>query len=269
MNQLKSVLILSFLLLVGMLVSGCNYIDKLQARDQLNKGVNSYHRQSYNEAEQHFQSAIQLDPELAVSHLYLATVYRAQFQPGSQSIANLQQAQKAIAAFQKVLDMDPDLEDTQSAATAIASISTIYKGLEDFDRAKEWQLKRVDLEPTNPEPLYGIGTIDWELSYAKTGMTGENVEHLTKEELAEVEKNVTEGIDVLKRALEIQPDYHDAMSYLNLLYREKAKLTDDDDEKKEWESEANKLALQALRIKRQKEEEAEKARRTFSGEPES
>jgi hypothetical protein len=33
---------------------------------------------------------------------------------------------------------------------------------------------------------------------------------------------IDEGIDVLKRALELRPEYDDAMAYLNLLYRRKA-----------------------------------------------
>ena len=268
MNHLKRTL-LGSLLMGTLLVSGCSYVEKLKARDQLNKGVNSYSGERYEEAVEFFQTAIRLDPELSVAYLYLATTYRAQFQPGSQSMANLQQAQKAISTFQKVLDMDPNVEDPLLAANAMANIATIYNGLGDYEKAKEWQLKRVDVEPGNPEPLYGIGTIDWQLAYDKTGMTGENVEYLTEEEAAQVHKDVEEGIQVLKQALDIRPDYHDAMQYLNLLYREKAKLTTDEEEKTKWQSEADKLALQALQIKRKQEAEAERARRSFSGGPES
>ena len=269
MNNLKGMLFLGSLLVGSILVSGCAYIEKLKARDQLNRGVNSYSGQKYEEAVEYFQTAIRLDPELSVAYLYLATTYRAQFQPGSQSMANLQQAQKAIATFQTVLDMDPSVADPGLAANAMANIATIYNGLGDYEKAKEWQLNRVDIEPDNPEPLYGIGTIDWQLAYDKTGMIGENVEFLTEEEAAQVQKDVEEGIQVLKQALDIRPDYHDAMQYLNLLYREKAKLTSDEEEKKKWQREADNLALKALQVKRRQEAEEERARRSFSGGPES
>ena len=41
------------------------------------------------------------------------------------------------------------------------------------------------------------------------------------------EKNwdtVTDGIDSLNKALELRPDYDDAMAYMNLLYRQRADL---------------------------------------------
>jgi hypothetical protein len=36
------------------------------------------------------------------------------------------------------------------------------------------------------------------------------------------QKNVDDGIEKLTKAIELRPDYDDAMAYLNLLYREKA-----------------------------------------------
>jgi hypothetical protein len=40
--------------------------------------------------------------------------------------------------------------------------------------------------------------------------------------------NIDEGINSLKKALELRPDYDDAMAYLNLMYREKADIECDD-----------------------------------------
>ncbi len=39
---------------------------------------------------------------------------------------------------------------------------------------------------------------------------------------------IEEGIDNLKKAIQLRPDYDDAMAYLNLMYREKADLECDD-----------------------------------------
>jgi tetratricopeptide (TPR) repeat protein len=158
-----------------------------------------------------------------------------------------------------VLEKDPGNE------SSMANISGIYNSMGDYDLAKEWYRKQIEANPSNPEPLYGIGTIDWQLSYDQTGMIGGNVENLNDEQKAQVNATVDEGVDVLKRALEINPRYTDAMQYLNLLYREKGKLAADDEEKSNWEMEADKLALQALEMKRMLEEEAERAKRTFTG----
>ena len=117
--------------------------------------------------------------------------------------------------------------------------------------------------------MYGIATIDWQLAYDETGMTGESVEFLSEERRAEINQLVDEGIASLKEALEIDPEYVDAMQYLNLLYREKAKLTAEEEEKRTWEREADQLALRALELKREQQDaEAEDHRRLLAGEEE-
>jgi hypothetical protein len=40
--------------------------------------------------------------------------------------------------------------------------------------------------------------------------------------------NVQEGIDNLNKALQLRPDYDDAMAYMNLMYRERADIECDD-----------------------------------------
>jgi hypothetical protein len=40
--------------------------------------------------------------------------------------------------------------------------------------------------------------------------------------------SIQEGIDSLNKAIQLRPDYDDAMAYLNLMYREKADVECDD-----------------------------------------
>jgi tetratricopeptide (TPR) repeat protein len=250
-------------LLILALASGCTILSRLKARDHLNKGVKAFGLERFEEAIDHFEQAVDLDPELSTAYLYLATTYRQQFVPEALSQENLERAQKAITTFEKVISIEEDAQ-AGNAINAMANIAGIYQGLSDFDQAKEWYRKRIDVQP-DPDPLYGIGVINWQLSYDKTGMTGDNVENLTEEELAQVNELVEQGIESLGQALEIDADYVDAMQYLNLLYREKAKLDEDPEQKKDWERRADELSLQALEVKRRKEEEAERSRRTITG----
>lgn len=255
----KRILVFAAVSLAAVMLSGCTLIGRLKARDHLNKGVSAYELKKYDEATEHFQKSIELDPALIPAYLYLATTYRAQFIPGATSQENIGRARKAIATFEEALKQDP------TNANAMANIAGIYQGLNEYDQAKEWYHKRAETESTNPEPLYGIGVINWQLSYDKTGMTGEAVDALSAEEKAEVNQLLDEGIDAMKQALEIKPDYTQAMEYLNLLYREKAKLTKDKAEKDNWLLQADKLALTALEQKKKQQEEAERARRTLTG----
>ena len=216
---------------------GCN---KLRARDQLNKGVEAYKNTHYEEAINHFQQAVELDPKLLNARLYLATAYVGQYIPGVDSPENVRVAEQAIDQFQRVIDDKPSREQKVNSAKGIASL---YFNMKKFDEAKKFNHIVSDLDPNDADPYYSIGVIDWTQSYAPRmekraalGMKPE--EHLNaknkdqKKVCDELkQKNapaVQEGIDNLKKAIELRPDYDDAMAYMNLMYREKADLECDD-----------------------------------------
>lgn len=260
-NKLYVMPIALFLLLLSS--ASCGFLDKLRARDHLNSGVQAYTAKRYDEAVEEFRAAIENDPELLDAYLYLATTFRAQFVPLAVSPENLRKGQEAIATFEQVLELDP------GNATAMANIADIYRNMNEPDRAKDWYRNLMEVQEDKSEALYGIASIDYNLADEKTGKDGENVENLTEEELAEVNRQVDEGIDSLRQALEIRPSYTDAMEYLNLLYREKAELAQDEEEQDRWVREADKLALQALEEKRRLQREEERKRREiFTGEAE-
>ena len=252
-------LILVLVLIAGF--SGCKFADQLKARENLNKGVADYTSKKYDDAVIKFQESIELDPELKDAYLYLATTYRAQFVPFAQSPENLQKGQQAIDTFQKVLELEP------TNTTSIISIAGIHRDRSEPDLAKEWFRKLMDDPNTKADALYNIASINYNLVDDATGKAGENIENLAEEELAETNALVDEAINSLKEALDLKADYTDAMEYLNLFYREKGELAQDEEEKDLWEKEADKLALQAVEIARQKKIDAEKARKQiFSAE---
>src|SRR6478609_11136331 len=76
--------------------AGCN---KLKARDQLNKGVQSFRGSNYEEAIEHFKNAVNLDSDLKVAKMYLATAYAQQYVPGVDTPENLRNAQLAIDQY--------------------------------------------------------------------------------------------------------------------------------------------------------------------------
>jgi tetratricopeptide (TPR) repeat protein len=216
---------------------GCS---KLRARDQLNKGVEAYKNTHYEDAINHFQQAVQLDPSLLNARMYLATAFAQQYIPGVDSPDNLGMADQAIQQYQKVLDANPAREQRVNSAKGIAYL---YLNMKKFDDAKKFYRMASDADPNDPEPYYSVGVIDWTASYqprmevrAKLGLKPE--EHLNpkdKEQLkacAELKtKNmppIQEGLDSLNKAIELRPDYDDAMAYMNLMFREKADVECDD-----------------------------------------
>src|SRR5579885_1877729 len=126
---------------------------QLKARDQLNKGVQSYKNAQYPEAVEHFKTAVELDPNFPTARLYLATAYMSQYIPGADSPENLQMAQAAHDQFQKVLDQDPKNE------VAIASIASLFFNQKKLDEAKQWYERLISVNPQNKEAYYTLGVI--------------------------------------------------------------------------------------------------------------
>jgi tetratricopeptide (TPR) repeat protein len=228
-NMRRALLVL--LVGAGLLLSvGCN---KLKARDNLNKGVQAYKNAKYEEAIERFRDAVNLDPSLVNARLYLATAYAQQYIPGSDTPENIKFAEQAIDEFKKVLDQNPVREAKVGSLKGIASL---YFNMKKMDDSKQYYQKVIELDPNDPEVYYSIAVIDWTEAYAprmkaraEAGLKPtDQPEKKTCVELKKsIDKNapaVQEGIDMLKKALDLRTDYDDAMAYMNLLYREKADL---------------------------------------------
>lgn len=208
--------------------TGCN---RLQARDQLNKGVQSYKSAHYEEAIGHFQKAVQLDPSLPMAKLYLATAYAQQVVPDLTTPENMKLAQQAIDNYKDVLAKDPN--DINS----LKGIASLYFSTQKYDDAKEWQKKVLSADPKDAEAAYTIGVIDWSVAHknvlkefqpAGINDDGQGNPKLPKNVCEKLQQLngplVEEGLKYLSQAVEIKPNYDDAMAYLNLTYRRKADL---------------------------------------------
>jgi tetratricopeptide (TPR) repeat protein len=217
-------------LIAGMVLSlsGCN---RLAARDQLNKGVESYKAGKYEEAIGHFQKATELDPNLPMAKSYLATALSQNVVPGLDTPSNLKTAQQAITIFKEVLAKDPN--DINS----LKQIAGIYFSVKELDKAKEWQKKVLAVNPKDPEAAYTIGVIDWteahenvlkELQPAGLNDDGEGNLKAPKKIMEKIKEEnaplVEEALQYLNQAIANRPNYDDAMAYLNLVYRRKADL---------------------------------------------
>ena len=128
--------------------AGCN---KLKARDQLTKGVQAFKSARYEEAVNHFQQSIALDPDYEDAKLYLATAYSYQVVPNLDTPENLATAQKALDGFNAVLAKDPN------DVTALKQIASIDRNIKKFDEAKEYE-KKVIAHCLRNETLRPTGT---------------------------------------------------------------------------------------------------------------
>ena len=231
MKTTQKLLVVFAAALVMLSSTGCN---KLKARDHLNKGVQAYKNSKFEQAIDHFQQAVALDPSLINARLYLATAFAQQYIPGADTPENNHYGEQAIEQYKQVLQVDP------RNINSIKGIAYLYLQMKKFDLAKEYYKKASEVDPNDPEPYYSVAVIDWTQTYvprqeerAKLGMKpDESLPAKDKKVCATIREkntaNVQEGIDNLNKAIQLRPDYDDAMAYLNLMYRERADIQCDD-----------------------------------------
>jgi tetratricopeptide (TPR) repeat protein len=256
------------MLAIGFGASGCR---KLQARDELNKGVAAYRDGKYDQAIEFFKDAKDNDPTLMNARLYLATAYATQYIPGAPSDENIRMGQAAVKEFQDVLSVD---SQNISAIDGIGSIlfnmaGTPYTRAR-FEESKTYHMQHIKLKPEDPEPYYWIGVIDWTLTYrsnlemrgawrlAHAGKALKDDDPMPPDvREAYIKENgqlIDEGIDNLKKALDLRPDYDDAMAYQNLLLRRKADESTSPQERADLLKQADDFVEKAKEIKQKKME---------------
>ena len=257
--------------------TGC---DKLKSRDHLNQGVAAYKSAKYNDAVEHFKQALALDPESPNARVYLATAYMIQWIPGADSPENNEFARKAKEEFINVLNKDKDdktaLAYLASLAFNQASSLTGDKKIEKFDEAASWNQRLIAVDPKSKEAYYNLGVIAWAkwhpgLMQARANLRmkpedpGPLADKKVKEQLrAQYSGIVEDGVQNLKKAIDIDKDYDDAMAYINLLIRERADLLDSKDEYNKQVAEADAYLQRALDAKKAKALAAEKAAQSGS-----
>lgn len=262
--------IVASIAILALTATGC---EKLKARDHLNKGVQAFKNAKYSDAVEHFKEAVDLDPTFPTARLYLATAYMSQYIPGADSDENKKNAQAANDQFLKVLEQDPK---NTVAVTSLASLhyseaqgaAALEQKLAKLSEAEKWYQKLAELDPNNKEAYYSLGVITWAKWYpalmtarAKLGMKPEDPGPIKDKKLKEDLKaqwsgTVNTGIQHLQKALDIDPQYDDAMAYMNLLIRERADLADSPEQYKKDVETADSWVQKALETKKIKADKA-------------
>lgn len=256
------------MIVVGFGASGCA---KLKARDDLNKGVAAYRDGKYDQAIEFFKDAKDNDPTLTNAQLYLATAYATQYIPGAPSDENIRMGEAAVKQFQDVLQNDPnDISAIDGIGSILFNMAGTPYSRDKFDESKSYHMKHIALRPEDPEPYYWVGVIDWTLAYranleargawrlAHPGKPLKDDDPMPADVRDQYIKDygpmIDEGITDLKKALELRPDYDDAMAYLNLLLRRKADEATTPDERASLLKQADDYVEKAKEIKQKKME---------------
>jgi tetratricopeptide (TPR) repeat protein len=167
---------------------------------------------------------------------------------------NTERFDDAIAFYQNEL-----LRRNPKDARAMQSLAMLYFKKGDFENGVKWLKERLNVVETNEERAevyYLIGVQAWDRSY-----NFPDVDPVVRAQI------VDEGMAALNKAVEMKPDYFEAISYINLLYREKAKIETDPVKKQEYTDTANKYLQQALDLRKAAQEKAKAEAAQATPEP--
>ena len=260
--------ILLALLLTVPLLTGCS---KVQARVEMKKGNTLYQQEDYRAALKQFQRGIELDPSATFVWRSLGLTALALYHPGDESPQNVGYGKTAVEAFQKYLADYPD--DTKVRDYLLATLVNSKRYDDALAFLDEEQKKRPtdktllgakvrllvqagrldeatklagqQTGPEKAESLYSIAVSSWDKSY-----------HDPSLDMASRTTLVDNGLKSVQEALQLKPDYFEAMAYYNLLLREKAKVETDANKRAEDIAQADEWVKKAVAL-RQKQKAAQ------------
>jgi pentatricopeptide repeat protein len=193
-----------------------------------------------------YDQALVDGPQLAIGWFNLGLAHLALFQPGGKDPSNDSHAKGAIAAFEKYLTIEPldvdardkligtyigsgrydgaldyfkkMLEKNPNDVQAVAQLAQINTMALRFDEAIRWHKQKADMvtdATSKADSWYTIGVVDWRRLYKHPEIAG-----------PERARIADEGIGWLQKADAIRPDHGGTLSYLNLIYRQRADASD-------------------------------------------
>ena len=254
----------AFLALALAVLAGCN---KIKARQEIKKGNEFFKASQFQAALASYQDAARLDPGEMKLRKNIGLAYMALYQPGSKHPKDLEFAAKAIENLTEYLKAHPEdkkareflvsmylatdryddailfyqdlLKSNPKDTKAMQSLAAMYFKKGDFSQGIAWEQRLAALDPRNPDPYLMIGVQAWDRSY-----------HYPDIDPATRGKIVDDGLAALDKALRMKADNFDALTYMNLLYREKAKLETDPAKQQEFVAMADKFRQQALELRK-------------------
>jgi tetratricopeptide (TPR) repeat protein len=247
-------------------ISSLTSCSKVEARLQIRDANNAYNKEDYKTALEHYTKARQIDPKSFPELTRMIGYSRiGLYVPDDKSPANEKNADIAAAELRNYLKYKPNdriarealinlylnanrttdainyfrewLKDHPADIEAVRSIATLYAKQGNFNESLNWYEKITLLDKNNPEAFYIYGVVCYE-------KVAKNPPADMAEKMAIIEK----GKAALTRAMNLKPDYFEAIVYLNLLYRQEALVETDPAKQQALIAQADQLKNKAVEI---------------------
>ena len=176
------------------------------------------------QAEPIIQQMIQMDPNEPANYFYLAKIY--------EEAGRYEEAEQTLLKAKEVKPNDPVVYTTLSA---------FYNKQGDFPKTMAALHQAAELEPNNPEGYHRVAVFYWEKAFRDHRLgKAEKMDYLQK------------GVDAENKALSLNENYAEAMTYKNILLRLQANETNDPKVRERLIKEADQLRNRAIELGKKK-----------------
>ncbi len=176
------------------------------------------------QAEPVVKNMINIDPRDPTNYFALAKIY--------EDSGEYELAEQTFLKAKEAKPNDP---------AVYLQLAGYYNRQGNFEKTIESLNERIKVEPNNPEAYYTLSTYYWDEAYRDFKLN-------EKQKM----EYVLSGIQAVNKAVEIKPDYMEAIAYKNLLLRLQANLEKDPAKQQALLREADQLRDKATELRKQR-----------------
>jgi tetratricopeptide (TPR) repeat protein len=152
--------VLAALLPLALALAGCELV---QAKAAFKDGNRLYKEENYRRAIEEYERAVQLKPDFAEAHFYLASSQQSLYRPGKEGDENRMRLDKAIEHYEKSLEVNkadtPNLQ--QVRLNTLGALTAIYSEppLSNYEKALAYAEQLVKDNPNDVKNLYAMANL--------------------------------------------------------------------------------------------------------------
>jgi len=176
------------------------------------------------EAEPVVKKMIEMNPNEYVNYIELAKIYE-----------NAGRYDDAEAQLLKAKEVAP------KESAVYAAVSSFYNRQGEFEKTVDALNTAADLQPENPQGYQLVAVFYWEKAFKDKRLSP-----------AQQKEYILKGIESTDKALKLNPDYVDALTYKNILLRMEGNLEKDPAKRKPFIDEADQLQQKANELRKKK-----------------
>lgn len=140
-------------------LAGCGWVDKLKAQQEFKDANGAYKAQDFKRAADHYERAVQLNPELTSALFYLGNSYDNLYKPARAGEAdNDALLTKALQFYQQAYEKDPSPEIRKLALNYMVAAYGAER-LNQPEMAEPLIQKMVELDPSDPTNYFALAKL--------------------------------------------------------------------------------------------------------------